>query len=38
MVIALMSLVQIPPLDKGKLLSSSCQGAAVSPTDIPEMT
>lgn len=34
MVIALMSLVQIPPLDKRKLLSSSCQGEAVSSADI----
>lgn len=33
-----MSLVQIPPLDKRKHLSSSCQGAAVIPADIPEMT
>lgn len=32
-----MSLVQIPPLDNRKLFSSSCQGAAVSPADIPEM-
>lgn len=38
MVIALMSLVQISPRDKRKLLSSSCQGAAVFPDDIAEMT
>lgn len=34
MVIALMSLVQILPLDKRKLVSSSCQGAAVFPDDM----